>query len=83
MLTLLFSNAIYKLFRVNFPGKKSVVTCSGKNFIGGSFLGVVAQGGIIQGKTFGGKNPGFNCPGGNLMKANYPGLIAQEKNIQE
>ena len=61
----------------------SVVTCSGKNFIGGQFSGVVVQGGIIQGKMLGGKNPGVNYPGGNFMRVSCPGVIAQGENIHE
>ena len=38
---MLFLNVIYKFFRGNFPGQKSVVTCYGMNFMGGSCPGLV------------------------------------------
>ena len=38
-LKVLFSNDVYKLFRVNFPGQKSFVTCSGRNFMRGQLFG--------------------------------------------
>ena len=41
----------------------------------GNCLGVVVQGGIIQGKMFGGKSPRANCPGENFMRVNCPGVI--------
>ena len=40
-----------------------------------SCLGVVVQGGIIQGKMFGGKSPRANCPGENFIRFNCPGVI--------
>ena len=53
MLTGLFSNAIYKLFRCNFPGQKSMDTCPWRNFMGGGYPGLAVQGGIIPGKMSG------------------------------
>ena len=43
---MLFSNAIYKLFRGNGPGQKCVATYSGRNFMGVSSTRLVVQGKI-------------------------------------
>ena len=50
---MLFSNAIYKLIRGNFPGQKSKGICHGRNFIEDSCLGVVVQGELFREKCSG------------------------------
>ena len=70
---MLLSNAIYKLFKGNCPEQKSVVTCSGRNFMGGSCPGVVVQGELFREKCPGGKCPGTSCPGGiSLSRGKCP-----------
>lgn len=72
---MLFSNAIYKLFEGNCPGQKFVVTCSRRNFMGGSCPELVDQGGLFWEKHPRGKSPEGNCSGGNFMGGDCPGLI--------
>ena len=68
------SNAIYKLFRGNCPGQKSVVTCSGRNFLGETTIReMLFKGGLFCEKCQGDKNPGGDWPGGNFMTDNFPG----------
>ena len=80
---MLFSNAIYKLIRGNFPGQKSKGICHGRNFIEDSCLGVVVQGELFREKVLGQMPKGEfhggniflglgNCPGGN-----YQGVIVR------
>ena len=67
-----FPNTTYKLFRGNCPGQKSVVICSGRNFVEGGCPGLVVQGELFREKCPGGKSRevnfmGANCPGGKSL----------------
>ena len=47
----------------------------------GSCLGIVSQGGIMQGKMFGGKSPRVNCPGvegWDFMRVNCLGVTVPD-----
>ena len=65
--TVLFSNTIYKLFRVTCPGQRSIATCFDSNFMKSSCPEVVIQGEIIQGKMSWRNFMGGNCQGGNIL----------------
>ena len=64
----IFSNAIYKLCRVNSLGQTSIVTCSRRNFMGGSCPRLVVHGEIIHRKMSWGQKSREQLPWGKLME---------------
>ena len=65
------------------PGQKSIITCSRRNFMGGSCLGIDFHGRIIQKKiswgqqfrkqlSLGGEFIEVHCPQGELFSGNCP-----------
>ena len=89
-----FSHGIYKLFRGNVPGQKSVVTCSGRNFKGdqlsrgscsgrnysGISRGISCPGVVVQGGIIQGKRSRSKSPGGNV--GNFMVVTVQGGTIQ-
>ena len=56
----------------NCPGQKSVSTCPRRNFMGGSYPGVIVQGELFRKEFPWSKSQGCNCPRGNFIGGNYP-----------
>ena len=77
-----FRTSFLNYSEVIFQGKSPLSLVPGRLSLGGSFLEIVVQGGIIQEQMFGGKSPGVSCPGEKFMRVNCPGVIAQGSNIQ-
>ena len=71
---MLFFYSFYKLFRGYCPGPKSLGTCPGRNFMGGSCPRVVAQGELFRGSCLGKYCPRGNFVGSNCPKDSCPGV---------